>query len=492
VSAASTAGNEVRAGFAQVGYTLGKQSDIAIYGSTSHYNQSGGTSVFKAFDETVVSQGGFRFDQAGETTTVSVTGDYRQAEEQNQAFMWTSGAVDRTLVRDYPHPKGAHLKGRIVRKLAGGGELAVGAYHDYTNRKTVAHEDSIRTSDYDIQYSRPIGSANTIMVGAEYRKVSDNLIRSYILSFGAERAISEWYTGFIQDELHLLDGRLSLLFGSKIERNDFTSTQLQPSVRGVYSLSDSQSVWAAVSRVTRTPFRTENGGTLLAGQARAPLGLTGYGLLTGSPGVERWLTYEVGYRGKPLSSVTLDATTFISRSQSLDLAVKGDPYLGTYLGTPGVIQPYDFGSYGKVQSMGLELSGSILPTDYAHIQAWYTYLNVDINSLAVGNFPLSPERSSPRHSGYVRSLINLTTWLDFDTHVRAVGRLQDLPGVHGYTELGTRLAARISPNWELAIGGDNLLNRRHVEFADTIVGITPSAVERSFYARLRYRLGKDF
>lgn len=47
----------------------------------------------------------------------------------------------------------------------------------------------------------------------------------------------------------------ALIFGTKIEHNDFTGFEYQPSARLAYTPDDKQTLWTSVTRAVRTPSR---------------------------------------------------------------------------------------------------------------------------------------------------------------------------------------------------------------------------------------------
>ena len=61
------------------------------------------------------------------------------------------------------------------------------------------------------------------------------------------------FTGFVQDEIGLVDHRLSLILGTKLLRTNFTGVAPEPSVRLLWTPSAKQTVWAAFTHALRTP-----------------------------------------------------------------------------------------------------------------------------------------------------------------------------------------------------------------------------------------------
>ena len=75
----------------------------------------------------------------------------------------------------------------------------------------------------------------------------------------------------MQDEIGLVENRLSLTLGTKLLRTNFTSgVDLEPSARLLWTPSDKQTVWAAFTHALRTPSDAEEN-----------FNLSGYGLTGG-------------------------------------------------------------------------------------------------------------------------------------------------------------------------------------------------------------------
>src|SRR5207237_3403467 len=108
---------------------------------------------------------------------------------------------------------------------------------------------------------------------------------------------------FGQDEIALVKERLHLTLGTKLEHNDYTGFEYQPSGRLAWTLSQRQTLWAAISRAVRTPSRIDrefyfpgNPPFLLAG---------GTNFVS-----EELLAYELGYRVQPHRRLALSLAAF--------------------------------------------------------------------------------------------------------------------------------------------------------------------------------------
>src|SRR6202008_1727967 len=78
-----------------------------------------------------------------------------------------------------------------------------------------------------------------------------------VLTFLPAHLAQRWFSGFVQDELPVGTDRLHLTLGTKIEHNDYTGVEFQPSGRLAWTLTPRQLLWSAVSRAVRTPSRID-------------------------------------------------------------------------------------------------------------------------------------------------------------------------------------------------------------------------------------------
>jgi iron complex outermembrane receptor protein len=83
----------------------------------------------------------------------------------------------------------------------------------------------------------------------------------------------------------------------------------------------------------------------------------------------------------------------------------------------------------------------------------------------------------------LRSSYDFTRRASLDTQLRYVDDVQAVPA---YVTADVRLSYRPTPNWELAIVGQNLLEPRHPEQASTF-GAPTVDVPRGFYGKVTWR-----
>src|SRR6185503_2044517 len=115
---------------------------------------------------------------------------------------------------------------------------------------------------------------------------------------------------FAQDEIALIEDRLSLTLGSKLEHNDYTNFEIQPTGRLLWTPTQRQSVWASVSRAVRTPTMLEDNIRITSLQSIAGAG--NYPQSVGNVDFksEEVLAYELGYRSQVTDDLSTDLAVF--------------------------------------------------------------------------------------------------------------------------------------------------------------------------------------
>jgi iron complex outermembrane receptor protein len=124
--------------------------------------------------------------------------------------------------------------------------------------------------------------------------------------------------------------------------------------------------------------------------------------------------------------------------------------------------------------------------------AAYTLLKSDIH-VRPGGIDLNNalnETSDPQQQVSLRSSFDLGKNIDFDANLRWVDTLRNnnngtVGTVPSYAELDVRVACRLTPNLELALVGQNLLDRHHPEFG--VPAATRVELNRGFYVKATWR-----
>jgi len=96
------------------------------------------------------------------------------------------------------------------------------------------------------------------------------------------------------------------------------------------------------------------------------------------------------------------------------------------------------------------------------------------------------EGGSPNHRFAFRSMMDLPRGFEFDAGIRHAGGVQR-SAIPSYLVMDVRLGWHPTPNLELSIAGQNLLDDRHLEYVPDAVRIQRTEVEHSVYAKATWR-----
>jgi iron complex outermembrane receptor protein len=297
-----TAGNETRAiTSARYGGTTAGGTAFRVYGKFHADDQHVFATGLPGQDGKKFGQAGFRIDSdAAKTTGWTAQGDIYYGAE---------GLYDRGDTR----VSGGNLLARYTKQMSSTSQFQAQVYYDRTDRRVQRQYLSARdTFDVDLQQQLNAGTRHHLVFGAGFRASrGDDLGDGIGFFFSPQVRTSTLANVFAQDDISLRPDRLSLIVGTKVERNDFTGLEVQPNVRLRFTPDARQTFWTAVSRAVRMPTRFDNDLRVLAP--------TGQVIITGSDAFksESVIAYEAGYRLRPTEWLSFEAATFANRYDDL-------------------------------------------------------------------------------------------------------------------------------------------------------------------------------
>lgn len=375
--------------------------------------------------------------------------------------------------------------GRWTRELSARSSFEMQAYYDRNHRDEASRSGSnIDTIDLTAQHTFGLGEHHDIIWGGGYRFIASDIKQTTpLVAVRDGRFTKQIFSAFIQDEFKLVPDKLTLTAGTKLEHNDYTGFELQPSVRAVFKPAEQQTVWAAVSRAVRTPSSLE-GHDVFAIPLGAPFVGPGGGLFVptlvgGDVSSEVLWAYELGYRIQPGSRVSVDLAVFYNDYS--DLLTPGS--VSQFIpGVPVGIAETPWENAQSGETYGGELSVTVSPTDNWRLTASYTLLLANLHGPAAST-PETTERSAPRHQLGLRSSYDFTKRASLDAQLRYVDNIQ---AVSAYITADVRLSYRVNDRLELSVVGQNLLDNQHPEQA--VIALTTTAeVPRGVYGKITWR-----
>lgn len=464
------------------------------YSDRDDFTQTDGRS---AEDSWWMSQGGFRMDWAAtEASRMTLQGDYYYGDLGSKFLVHSLTPPGLFLQTFRSKVEGGNLLGRWAHELSDESDLTGQVFYDRTDRGFGPGREIRDTLDLEAQHRFHPGDRHEIVWGGGYRFSTDDITQSADFQMHDPKVGLQLVSGFVQDEIALVPDRLHLTAGTKVEYHDFTGFEVQPSGRVAWTPHDRHTFWAAVSRAVRTPSRAERGfGTFadpLALLPPLPLPVLAPGMGNPDFGSEELIAYEIGYRAKVHSRLTLDWTAFYNVYDRLQSATILSAELRNSPGsppTPYLYLPLTFRNDLFGETYGIEISATWHPADFWRLRANYTFLRMQLHTPGPArSFTEDTEGSSPQHQVSLWSDLDLGRHFECGVGVRYV---DDLPAVWqqvpGYAEMEARLAWKPSPHSEFSLVSHNLFHAHHREFSPTLIINRNVQVDRAVYAKLTLR-----
>ena len=393
-------------------------------------------------------EGGFRMDHytKGDADQITWQGDYTY----------------NNLLDSMAHDYDVNTVGRWTHKFSDTSSLQGQLYFDRTDSDAWGGIDlGINTYDLSLQHNLEIGQHNTFVWGLGYRLWDLDLHPASQPNLVLDPNFTEQRANvFAQDEFQIMPDKLVFTAGCKIEYNDITGVEYEPNVRLKFKPTENQTLWTAVSRSVLVP-------TLKAGH-------NGYtqpdniGALNtydyGNPDINSapvW-TYELGYRIQPIKRVSVDIATYYNRYNYLQNQVQ-----------TGLV--YTWENAFDTETYGGEASVTYQPVDCVRLTSFYAFMH-----LKEWGGTLDPDvlTGSPEHQAGLRVSWDITKQVSLDGDLRYVDRVEG--GASAYTTADVRIAYRPTSHVELAVVGQNLFQKEHLELG---VG-TPGEVPRGIFGKI--------
>lgn len=443
---------------ARQGFSVGANGAMRIYARrTDREPTFSSTGSDDDYDQWHTTQTGLRADWGTSGSgEITVQGDW-------QAGRYDAGSGLAKIRND-----NGNLLVRWARDLAPDSQLWVRAYYDYVLRDTRGQlRETTETADVEFQHAKQFAGGQEFLWGANYRRIYDRTENTPAFIILPSDKWLSLASVFAQHEIAWADESFRLTTGLRLEHNDYTGWESQPTLRLAWH-PGKQTFWLSGARAVRTPSRLEKE---LFAPAVPPY------FFAGGPDFrsETLISYEAGWRGQPAPGVSLTATAYFHDYD----------HLHTVEATTPIVEAN--GAEGR--TYGLELF-----LDYEVTPAW---------RLRVGGFAMKQETwlkpgsldtgggvaeaSFPRTQLFLRNGFRLSADADLWLSLRRIGEVPPNASPQGtvpaYTELNASFTWRMRPHLELGLIGRNLLDRSHPEIGPAA---TRREIPRSFSASLRW------
>jgi iron complex outermembrane receptor protein len=456
-------GNLERRSSAQYGGAVSDMLTYRFYGNAFQQSDDVTKTGANALDGWHKVQEGFRADWAPAGNVVTLQGDAYEGSERQAAL------ENQDLA-------GRNLLARWTRAMDGGSSLQVQSYYDHTSR-TVAGGgggDALTIYDFDVQHSFSWAGRQQIVWGGGVRREQDefgNVLTTIPATFFSPYARTLVRENFFGQDTVSLSRTLNLILGMKLEKDAYVSVAPLPNVRLSWKVTDTELLWAAVSRAVRAPSREDRDLDEAVIIPPKPI----YLLVGGDFQSEKLTAYEVGYRAQPAPRLSFSISTFYNVYDDLRSVQE----------TPVTVIPLTFANGMEGNTFGLESWGNFQAADWWRLSAGFNWLHENLRfkpgaSTVAG---IASAGDDPNHQFSLRSSMSFVHGLTLDADLRWIGSLPN-PAVPAYVELNSRVGWSISRSLDVSLTGSNLLHAHHVEYV-----VAPATVEiaRSYVIGARWR-----
>jgi iron complex outermembrane recepter protein len=445
------------------------------------------------FDDWRMGQAGFRADRdLGARDTFTFQGDiYREISGEATTYALYS-PPSQVNVNGYAQLTGGNLMGRWRRVLNAGSDFQVQTYIDRTNHFEPEFGETRDTFDIDVLDHLTLPAQQNFLWGLGARVSPANLVQTVpTIDFLPHHLTDQVYSGFVQDEIPVFIRRLSLTLGSKLEHNNYTGFEVQPSGRLLWNATPRQSLWSSITRAVRTPSRLDEDIQLTDFATVTPLPI--YLQVNGNHQFrsEILLGYEAGYRALITSHFYLDVAAFHNNYNDVYSFQVGAPFLAPSPPPVRAIIPLLTSNGIRGTTKGFEVAPDWKPTSYWELRPSYSHLEMLMEDGPGSNDPTSVagyEGSSPRHQATVQSFLSLPKKLEVEQTYRYVSALP-AQTVKSYSTADARVGWGFIREMELSVVGQNLLQPNHAEFGGDPGGLV--GIKRSVYAQITWNRAEN-
>lgn len=473
------------------GFPLDGDGQARIYLNATHNDSNDlSNSSQDAHDGGQTLQAGFRLDSQFAAYDWTLQGDiYDNKHDQLISGLASLSSPVQVTQADRIDANGWNLLSRWEHNYSnqhGEAHSRLQTYVDYNKRDEDVLNLEYRTLDVDWLNRQYLTPKHELSWGAGYRHIWDKYENSFRISVLPTKSNYYIVNAFIQDQISLTPD-LHLSIGTKVEKHKQYSAEFQPSARLHWSLSDTQSFWAAISRAVRMPSRFERSGHITSALIPIPVApppappilmpVTIQGSEAFEP--EKVTTYEAGYRTQLGEHLSIDAALFYNDYDQLI------SYETTGFNTT-------FGNKLEGRSYGGELSAVWRAKEWWQLALGYGYVELDTSPQSDS---LDTVSAAVIEGNSARSQLTLSSWMDLtnnwslDLFARYISDIKqsqpytDNSGVDGYTTLNAHLSWQVNKDVNLSFTGQNLLDRKRLEYVGPSY-MPPTDIERAFYCKL--------
>ena len=432
-------------------------------------------------------QAGFRLDHNSGPNEFTFQGDAYWGKFGDAQSLSAYQPADSFISYKSTNVSGGNLRTRWRRQFTNKSDVYLQAYWSHDHRIGSNFGEERDTYDVDFLHRFPATAHQQFTWGAGIR-ISPSTTKHTVPTDGFDPAArtESVYSGFLQEELRLVPGKLSIIAGSKLEHNSYTGFEYQPNARLLITPTEKFSAWASIARAVRIPDRVNED---IHNDIYVPSPGVIFLRLTGNHNLvsERLIAYEGGFRTLITPRLYLSASGFYNAYRNIiafgPLKVAGGAPVPPFPPATRLFTvQYINGIHGSTH--GAEVGPDFQAASFWRIRPGFSYLNVDLSNEPglTSTLTLNSLRgSSPTYQAFIQSEINLPRHFEFDQSFRYVDSLP-AQKVRAYTTADARIGWNPSKIFSVSVTGQNLFQPHHAE-----IGIDPAPtvyIKRGVYAKL--------
>ena len=407
-------------------------------------------------------QVGFRADwELAAETHLTVQGDGYSLDGEQRVVDVVLAApfADRTQPRPFA-ASGVNLIARLQGETAQGDAWDVQGFVDRYYRADYSAAITFTTLDLDTRVQLRPFNQHQLTIGVGGRLIFEDL-KADETNFEVltDQAYANTFSLFFQDEWRLAE-QWTLTGGSKLEHNNQTGWEYQPSVRLLYAPQPEVRLWGAITRAVRTPSRIEAGLitrrmiTFLT-ETTTPSVL----LYQGSPTThsERLWAFEAGAKGSINLAWSWEVTGFYNVYTDLIYAVPTGVTIEDIDGVPVTFVHTQAQNAVSNEAAGVETSLTWLPNEAwrfrLHYALFHNRYDLEGAPPASPSHPESLNNLSPEHHASLEARWSATPTLTLVTTLRSYSGTEFLTS---RTDVSASLQWECAPGWTLTLAGQRL------------------------------------
>ncbi|HMW21539.1 MAG TPA: TonB-dependent receptor [Nitrosomonas sp.] len=392
--------------------------------------------------------------------------------------------------------KGGNIRFRWDRNFSDQSSIMLQTYYDRVQNQLTPWTKYAESFDIDFQHRLPILKSHDVTWGLNYRLYHNKVAETELTQFNPAQKTNHNFSAFIRDEVTVIPEKLSLSIGTRLDHNDFTGLEIQPSGRLMLTPNEYHSIWLSVSRAVRIPSRGENDVTIAGRTLQSLPGLPGLPIpvlmaVQGSNqfASEKLIAYEMGYRHQVSANASIDLATFFNDYSQLRDFRFGQMMPGTGV-IPHWILPVIFSNTTSAYSYGFESAIDWRPFKKWRLQSSYSYLTIHTNSnpefRQLDSSSAGADKANPNHQLSIRSHYDFSEQLQLNLWLRYVSALTFF-NIPSYVTMDAKLSWKPVRNTELFVVGQNLFSKNHRESQSDFIPSIPALIPRGIYVGIERR-----